>query len=192
MQHCAVLLQLAPILVLPMKAESAVSRDIATVRTRYVNSLLDRAPDAAEVRALARALQEDGSWKEIDTHSTEPASWPTAGHLQRVLRMAQAYRTPGHPLAGDPALLQATLRAFRYWVDHDFRSTNWWYNEISVPGTVGQILLLLGPEVGAAERDRAIAVIMSRARIAMTGQNRVWLSQNVFLRGLLTGDEALV
>jgi chondroitin AC lyase len=175
-----------------MTIASPAGSDIATIRGRVVRSLLEQPSGAAQVRALVESLQPDGSWKEVDYQSKETARWGTVNHLQRILTLAQAFRAPGHPLAGDAGIRDAIRRAFRYWIEHDFQCPNWWFNEIQVPRTVGQILLLLGQAVEAPDREKAITVIMSRSRIGMTGQNRVWMAENVFTRGLLTGDDALV
>lgn len=175
-----------------MMVASPANEDIATIRNRMVRSLLEQPSGAARVRALVDALQPDGSWKEVDYQSKETARWGAMDHLQHVLTLAQVSRAPRHPLAGDAGVRDGIRRAFHYWMQHDFQCPNWWFNEIAVPRTVGQILLLAGQVVDATDRGKAVSVIMSRSRLGMTGQNRVWMAENVFARGLLTGDDALV
>jgi chondroitin AC lyase len=81
--------------------------------------------------------------------------------------------------------------ALNYWLDNDFQCPNWWYPEIGVPMALAPTLILMEGELSKEQLDRGIK-ILDRAKIGMTGQNKVWLSGNVLLKSLLLRDEATI
>jgi len=82
------------------------------------------------------------------------------------------------------------MRAFDHWLTKDYLNPNWWQNEIGIPKPIAEFLLLMGDEVDPKRREAALRIIR-RAKIGMTGQNRIWLSGVVLLRSMLQNDPAL-
>lgn len=161
--------------------------DIAVVRGRMVQELIAGAPDASQVPGWISSLRDDGTWPDLVYHSDQRNSWPVSDHLRRVLSLAEASRGPG----AAPSVTAAVHKALDHWLERDYQSPNWWHNQIQVPQYLGQILLVLGTDATPEERTKA-EVILNRSKLGMTGQNRVWMAQNVFMHGLLAGDGALM
>ncbi len=72
-------------------------------------------------------------------------------------------------------------------MQNDFICPNWWYPQIGVPKVLAPIMLLIEDKLTTAQMAAGVK-ILERAKIGMTGQNKVWLSGNVIYRGLLTND----
>lgn len=140
--------------------------------------------------AWVKSLAADGSWPDIRYDDKTAGAWSPIMHLSRVVELARACASPEKTPAGS-MLRPAFHSALGYWFAKDFRSPNWFHNEIRVPQYMGQILIMAESEITAGERSKALA-ILARSGIRMTGQNRVWLSGNVLMRGVLEDNATLV
>lgn len=145
---------------------------------------------AQELEAMASALQPDGQWKDIDYKNTDPGHWALRNHLERARLLARTWAAPGTRLSGNPAIRAAALKAFDHWLAKDYRNKNWWQNEIGVPRLVAEFLILMEEELTPEQRAKGLQIV-ERAKIRMTGQNRIWFAGNVLMRALLQGDVAL-
>jgi len=165
-------------------------RDMETIKKRLLEPLLG--PVRIEtVRQLVDTLQADGSWPNIDYQDRNRSSWKTVRHLTGVAVLAEAYASPKSALRGDAALRGAVFSSLDYWLEHDFQNPNWWWNQIGAPRSLLTTLLLLDEELSEPERRRGLA-ILARAKISMTGQNLVWVTEITAIRGILQNDPALV
>ncbi len=164
--------------------------DLEVIRQRLLEPLLSSPPSAA-VQKLAGAQRPDGSWPDIDYANRNRSGWRTTSHLGRLAMLAQAYKSPRSPLCGDPQLRQAVFAGLDYWLHHDFQNPNWWWNQIGVPRGLTPTLLLLDEELSGPRRAKALE-ILGRARIGMTGQNLVWVTEITAIRGILQRDPELV
>lgn len=142
--------------------------------------------DEKELSELLELQNEDGSFKDVDYDDQHRGAWPPGIHGFRVQRLAIHYRQTSNKQA-----LDAALKAMRFWFERKPVCPNWWHNEIGIPRLMGPAFLLLEEEMSPSDLEGAIYV-MGKARIRMTGQNKIWLSGNVLIRGLLENDEALV
>jgi len=181
----------------PLAAEAAeapntvaAGTDLDTVRQRTLEPLLAPVPEQA-TRKLLETLRPDGSWPDIDYQDGSRSGWKTVRHLSNVATLARAYRSPGSKLQGDETLRRAVLSSLDYWLSHDFQNSNWWWNQIGVPRTLLPTLLLMKEELSAEQRGRAFT-ILRRAKIGMTGQNLVWVTEITAVRGILEDDPELV
>lgn len=148
-------------------------------------------PNVRRAAAYVRTLRPDGSWPDIDYASHARSGWPPATHWTRLLAIVAAGRSGG--AASDrPAWSVAVHRAFAFWIRHDFQCPNWWYNQIGVPKMAATTALLMGDQLTSTERQYLTGTMMPRAKIGMTGQNRVWLAGNTLMLGLLESNEPLV
>jgi chondroitin AC lyase len=143
------------------------------------------------LKALINRMNDHGAWPDIDYTSKQRGDWPTAAHLNRLQALAKAYQKTGTNFFHNPELLKKINMALNYWLDNDFQCPNWWYPEIGVPMALAPTLILMEGELSKEQLDRGIK-ILDRAKIGMTGQNKVWLSGNVLLKSLLLRDEATI
>lgn len=142
-----------------------------------------------KLQVLLKTLKDNGSWPDIDYTSKQRGEWPTCDHLYRTLDLAIAYRSSeSHDKY---TILKAVKSCVDYWITNDFICPNWWYPEIGVPKLLGPIMLLIQPSLTNEEFEKGIK-ILQRAKIGMTGQNKVWLSGNVIYHSILTGDTAMI
>lgn len=164
----------------------------AVVSDQNVEELHLKYPvSAAEIDATLALMRPDGSWTDINYADTKRSGWEPKVHARRVLDMAKYLRSEELPAARRAQVEKAVHQALRYWFTAKPVCRNWWYNQIGLPKMLGEAFLLLWSELDEDERAGAIEV-MKKARIGMTGQNKVWLAGNVLLRGLLEGDAGLV
>ncbi|MCL4481219.1 MAG: polysaccharide lyase 8 family protein [Bacteroidetes bacterium] len=153
--------------------------------------ILGETGNAGAAQSLCDRMNEQGAWTNIDYTSKQRGSWQPAEHLSNLLVMARAYQQPGSALFHDPKLLAKFHLALNYWLANDFQCPNWWYPQIGVPMSFAPTLILMEEELSAEQRTKGIQ-ILDRAKIGMTGQNKVWLSGNVILKSLLTRDVATI
>jgi len=178
-------------------ASSDAAAGMATVRSRFVQSVLpDGVAAQTEVNALAAkyvaTLQRDGSWADIDYTSQARSVWTNSNHLDRMLVMAKAarvVRNAGHP---DTALEAKILLALQWWTDHDYRNSNWWWNEIGVPKVTGEIAMLLGPQLPDDARAKVVTIMKRSNWTKWTGANLTWGVGIQIVRGCLENDPALI
>ncbi|WP_418262582.1 polysaccharide lyase 8 family protein [Flavobacterium faecale] len=133
---------------------------------------------------LISAIDEKGRWENIDYTSTRRSAWPVLGHLNNLQVLIKAYRTKSSSFYNDKALSQKIKLALNYYLDNDFQSDNWWYSQIGSPNKLSPILVTMEDEMTPEQLAKAIK-LMSRAKIGMTGQNKIWLSGNVMIKSLL-------
>lgn len=146
--------------------------------------ILDAPEDLLRIEELLSDLQEDGSWPSIDYTNRVRGGWPVKIHLDHVQTLATAYQKKGSKYFQDANLSKKIHLSLNYWLTNDFLSTNWHDQHIGVPELLLPTLFLMENELSKKQMDQAM-VLAHRAKIKMTGQNKVWLATNVMLRSLL-------
>ncbi|SNR77087.1 chondroitin AC lyase [Lutibacter agarilyticus] len=148
--------------------------------THYTSTPIEN----SAIEDLLEGLNEDGSWKSIDYANKRRGRWPVKLHLEHVQFLAIAYQTEGSKQYHSNIVSEKIHTSLNYWLDNDFLSTNWWDQHIGVPELLLPTLFLMENELSKEQLKKAM-VLLNRANIKMTGQNKVWLSANVMLRSLL-------
>ncbi len=182
-------------------SESPSSRpsttSIQTVRERMVRSVIPTAVD--QLRGLdyaahdfAKKLSPDGSWPNINYNDTARTRWQVGQHLDRLLLMSKAYRVARDAGKADAPLKEKIDLAFAHWLDHDYKNSNWWWNEIGTPQLLGETLLLLSPEIAKPQLDKAIAILKRADWNKWTGQNLIWGTEIQITRGILEENTDVV
>jgi chondroitin AC lyase len=102
-------------------------------------------------------------------------------------------RQAGTDPAESKKCIDAVHRALGFWIAHDFKCLNWWYNDIGVPKILGTVALLLGDDLQSPEFTYITTVAMPRSKVgSMTGQNRVWLAGNGVMLAAIAHDSGLL
>lgn len=162
------------------------------VSDRVVVELQQLVPTSSErITEYLQTLNANGSWRDIDYKNGNRSGWEPSRHVERILEMVIAYLSKESFYYGSDKLEIAVHNAMNYWFDSGLRCSNWWYNEIGVPRTLGTAFILFMDRMSDTEIKKAI-VVMENSKIGMTGQNKVWLSANVMMRGVLAGDDKLI
>ncbi|MCX6344672.1 MAG: glycoside hydrolase family 88 protein [Armatimonadetes bacterium] len=170
-------------------AQGPADTSIEQITRQYKAYYLAKSkPNLKQALAYASSMLEDGSWANVDYNSKQRADWPTGNHITRLLIMTTALSAPELRETEQNFLEASIHKALSYWMKHDFKCINWWYNEIGGPQRIGTIALLLGDKLSKEEFDYVTGTVMKRSKIGMTGQNRVWLAGNTLINGLLNRD----
>ncbi len=164
---------------------------LSILKQHVIAGFLEASVSEAGIKKLAGSMSANGSWSDIDYTDKTRGGWSVAGHLSRLLDMAVAFNKNGSALKSNPDLNNKINAGINFWLKNDFICPNWWYPEIGVPRLLGPIMLLQEDRLSSEQKEAGIK-ILERAKIGMTGQNRVWLSGNVIYRSLLTGNYNLI
>ena len=170
-------------------AEGSEMKDLRIVRDRLRLELLARPPSPGAVRRWLAAQRPDGSWADVTYDDKSPARWQPIDHLNRLFEMARAACNPVRDVPAEKAGAAAGA-ALDYWLAHDFQSSNWWWNRIGAPRELGRAMLILQEDLAPAQLAAGIERL-KRTEIGMTGQNLVWVSEIVAVRGMLADEPAL-
>ncbi len=155
------------------------------------DELLETKLDEDKATELLASISDSGTWSDVDYLTKQRGEWPTADHLRNTLLLAQAYQTTNSSLFHKKNVSKTIHKALNNWLENDYECPNWWYPQIGIPQLLGPLLILMESELLPEQKESGLKII-SRAKIGMTGQNKVWLSGNVLIRGLLEKDESLV
>ncbi|MCC7473804.1 MAG: hypothetical protein IT425_00290 [Pirellulales bacterium] len=166
--------------------------ELKILRSNFIAFYTGHPDHAAKSELILSPLRADGSWQDVDYSSQRRSDWPTRNHLSRVLEMAREYRTPGHQREGATQLRSDIAKALEHWLEQDYRNPNWWNDEIGVPMMVASTMILMGDDLPAETRNKAMRQLLDRSRIGSSGQNKVWLAGIAFMRGMLEKDAALM
>ncbi len=177
-------------------------KDTDLLKQRLIASLQPKGADAAQRASqggqrVAQTLAADGSWADVDYQYHPDGGFRTMQHLSRVRAMAMAYCSGDASTKGSPTLKAKLMSALDYWLQHDFKSYNWWDNMIAVPKTLGLTLLMLEQDLSPEQLAKGVE-ILDRATLKKadpglrTGANLVWLATNQAYRGLLEHSSDVV
>jgi Polysaccharide lyase family 8, C-terminal beta-sandwich domain./Polysaccharide lyase family 8, N terminal alpha-helical domain./Polysaccharide lyase family 8, super-sandwich domain. len=163
------------------------SADLKQLHQNILSEYLDGPLRTDTLQPLCDKLLPNGSWADINYTSQQRGSWPTVLHLSYINTFSRAYQKPGSAFYHNPKMKETILKALNFWLENDFQCPNWWYPEIGVPMQLAPILILMENDLSADQLSKGIK-ILDRAKIRMTGQNKVWLSGNVLMKSLLLRD----
>ena len=185
-------------------AETSAQADLKLIKSRYYARYLNTDGESDETRKkwqryaskFADSMQPDGSWQNIDYTDRSAPGLKAMPHLDHLVLMARAYRTPGNPAFGDKAWSDKIHRAMNFWFAANPTTKHDWYNVIGVPLEWMKIAVLMEDELNPAERD-SITKILRRAdengqliyaKQPATGQNLTWIATAQIVAAALDGD----
>lgn len=124
--------------------DAACETIMARVREGNLSKIKDLSVHKQKVdKALAYYDAETGAFRDIDYDSKEKNVWDPVKHVDRLYDMAAAYTLPGTSFYGDKNLYSKIVKGFEYWcVKHPY-CPNWWFNQVSVPRTIGLTLIVM-------------------------------------------------
>ena len=114
--------------------------DIRTIKDKLKESVYSSTADPTEILKL---WKEDGSFEGIEYFNPDRMVWTANNHVKYLLTMIQAAYSPENKFFGDAELKQKIAKSLDFWA-HGGRveCDNWWQQEIGVPQTVVNILIL--------------------------------------------------
>ena len=153
-------------------------------------------PDKEDISIskLLSTIQTDGSWSDINYSRTDITIWLPINHLTRLREMALAYTDNGN-FHNNMDLYNAIIKGLAYWYAKDPRSKNWWFNEISTPQHLGELLIVMryGGQQVPAELEASLIERMKRGDLyKQTGANKLDVAIHYLYRALLTSNKGLM
>lgn len=157
------------------------------LRKNLITNILGNKQNDEGIGKTLSMLKPDGSFSDIDYSDKTRGGWSVSNHLSRLLAMTIAWKSPGSSWFNSQKLKNPIFSVLNYWLKNDFINPNWWYPEIGIPRVLGQTMVLLKADLSVQELAAGLK-ILNRSVIGKTGQNKVWLAQNVIYRSLVTND----
>lgn len=145
--------------------------------------------------SLMKMETADGIWPEIDYKCFFRTNWEQVKHLTYVQQMAASYTHPECALYGNEVLFKAIDKALRAWNKYQPKSYNWWYNEISAPKFMANILALL--QAGIKQPDPSVLqglmkMMESSDPRKWTGANKQDIAIHHLIRGCVLKNDSIV
>lgn len=138
---------------------------------------------------------EAGAYNDVDLTLPSTVNWAPIVHLQRLRQLAIAYTCPESPLKGEGKLYQGICAGLQQWYDKHPRSSNWWWNQIAAPQSLGPILILMrqGPKPLPSELEQKLLQRMAADGgnpAKWTGANKMDIALHWLYQACLLGDES--
>lgn len=139
-------------------ASLAQDKDLETIRERILTDIL--APDVkvSAIRSYIQTQLPNGTWADIDYIDTSRTGFNHRVHLEHLESMSRAFRKPTSPLKGDASLKRAIDKALNHWLEKDYLSANWWWNEIGTPEAMINTLMMLDENLLPQQRAKALKI----------------------------------
>lgn len=178
----------------PMEPADDYELVLQRVRQRlYENSPVETLDKNAT--GLMKQMTAEGEWPQIDYKCFFRTNWEPQEHLNRVRRMLAAYTCPESSLYGNQVLFRAISRALLTWLKYKPTSYNWWFNDISVPKTIADILALheAAPLKVAPAIIQGLMEMMTKSDPRkLTGANKQDVAMHHMIRGCVLKNDSIV
>ncbi len=183
---------LAAVLIL-LASLPASATDLEAVEGRLVAQLLASPPSVAVIQGYQTSMLPSGLWSDIPYTDHAQTNWTPLNHLNRLYSMAQGYAKTGTVLHHDATLKAAILTGYDAWfaLSPYPTSTNWWYQDIGAARVIGNIMVLMKTDLGAAQISAGSAKITADPD-AQTGLNTVDEATAKITKGIAQGDSTTV
>lgn len=134
------------------------AQDIMVIKQRVVADLLEPSVNSGAITRMVQTIQPDGSWPGIDYKDVSRTGFQHKEHLDNMLTLARAYKKKGSPFFNDPAVKKTFSAALDFWLAHDFRCDNWWWNEMGTPSLMINTLLVMDSSLTGKQRVEGLRI----------------------------------
>jgi chondroitin AC lyase len=142
--------------------------DVELIRQRIIEDLQQPAISREKVSNLINTLRDDGTWPGINYIDTSRTGFEHQIHLQNMLTLSIAISKKGSPFLNDAVAKRSLSSSLDYWLKHDFRCANWWWNEMGTPQLMVNILLLMDTNLTENQKSEGLK-IAGRANLEAFG-----------------------
>lgn len=183
----------------PLKSNDM--KDLQVLKKRVLEPFFKKEIQKEKIKKYLKNQLTDGSWKDLNYKHKSPFIWKTSHHLGRIMKLGLAYKHPDSPFKGDRKVKASILKGMDYWLQHDFKNSNWWWNIIDIPRRISEIGILMGDDFSKNQKKKMIAIIkrsdLKGNPYHLTGQNLVWQARNninlgIFQKKVKTTKQALL
>ncbi len=144
------------------------AQDISTIKKRVVDDLLAPPVNKEEIAQLIKTIQPDGTWPGIDYKDVSRTGFQHKQHLDNMLALARAYKKRGTTTFASAPVKATFSLALDYWLAHDFRCENWWWNEMGTPNLMINTLLVMDDALTEKQKKEGL-LIAHRANMETFG-----------------------
>lgn len=137
---------------------NSLAQDISIIKKRVVGDLLEPSVNKTAITQLIKTIQADGTWPGINYKDVSRTGFQHRDHLENMLSLARAYKKPGSPFLGDPAVKSTFSAALNFWLANDFRCDNWWWNEMGTPNLMINTLLVMDSSLTEKQRVEGLKI----------------------------------
>ncbi len=181
--------RLLPIFAALMFLYCGANAQADTVLSRYKQYLLNTVKPEGNLKELMTTLNAKGQWPDINYQDAEKANWKNLLHLKRLRDLALVWARPGSFYFQDLKLRSLIHSGLNHWLVKRYKNSNWWHNEIGVPGYMRDLIILLRDELNAAELKGAMEVLgQHQIRENWVGANLTWSADLGFHYAALNND----
>ncbi len=161
---------------------------MARIKTKIIGGISDNHLKSICDKSLA-TMQKDGSWSDINYGN------PIDTHLSRIKNFATAYTKSSNQLYKNDDIYNAIVTALQFWVNRKPVNTNWWYNDISYPQSIGEILIVMNyspKPLPTALRDTLLERMKKGNPYKQTGANKSDEALHYLYRACVTHNKLLM
>ncbi len=142
--------------------------DIKTIRERIVSELMKYEVEDKRVESILETFKQDGRWAGINYVDVSRTGFQHKIHASNIQYLATAYKKKESKFYKNRKVKQTVEKALRFWVENDFVSDNWWYNQIGVPTHFVSVMLLMGNEL-SDDLVQKVQPVIGRANMNASG-----------------------
>ena len=125
--------------------------DLRKIKNALREDIYDAEADPTEVLSL---WKEDGSFEGVEYYNSDTMVWSANNHVKYLLTMIKAAYTPENKYYGDADLKSKIAKSLDFWANGGrVECDNWWQQEIGVPQTVVDILIMNPDEITPEIRE---------------------------------------
>lgn len=159
-----------------------------TVSSSFINS---------GTTTILNSLGSNGAWTDLAYSVTSSGDVPYNTHITRIRQMAVAYTFQGGTYYNSSALYNKLVLALQYWNNNTHVAANWWYNQISYPQLLGELLILMRNSNTSAlpvsEESKVLVYLSTRDHPSLqTGANKADEALHWIYRGALTDSADVI
>ncbi len=170
---------------------SNAQSDIEKIKERIVTELLNSPVDDSRVELLLETIKEDGTWPGINYEDVSRTGFEHRNHYSNMNLLARAYKTKSSEFYKNKKVKETIELALKNWVDKDYLSDNWWYNQIGTPNSLVTLMLIIGDDLPKDLVEKTQPII-GRANIdapgARPGGDRIKIAGIQAKNMLFSGD----
>lgn len=86
-------------------------------------------------------------WPQIHYSDVSREGFDNRIHLYNLVKMGVAYKSSLSKYYGNKTLIKNIIKGLQFWCENDFIGENWWNNQIGTPGSMVELMLIVGEEL---------------------------------------------
>ncbi|WP_209401642.1 polysaccharide lyase family 8 super-sandwich domain-containing protein [Pseudozobellia sp. WGM2] len=124
----------------------ASETDFDIIKDRVLAKIMTPVGDYT-IDGLITTLRDDGTWPGIDYTDVSREGFLHRVHADNMLKIAKAYQSESSKFYENVNAKKSVELALNNWLKNDYICDNWWYNQIGIPNTMVQLMLVIGKDL---------------------------------------------